>query len=148
MKGKTRLFGVSFALVIVLAAAGVAWGHAHLNQSVPAAGAELTTVPTEVCLRFSEAVESVLSKFEVLDAEGRAVHDAEALKSANRGAVTDIRIPLQEIGPGTYKVVWQVLSIDTHTSRGEFSFTVLAGAQPVTAGENGAAVTACHGSGS
>lgn len=30
----------------------------------------------------------------------------------------------RSLGPGTYSVSWQVVSVDTHTTQGTFSFTV------------------------
>jgi hypothetical protein len=33
-------------------------------------------------------------------------------------------ISLRVRGPGTYRVNWHVLSVDTHTTEGNFTFTV------------------------
>ena len=35
-----------------------------------------------------------------------------------------MRVGVKPLPPGTYKVRWQVLSKDTHTTEGNFSFTV------------------------
>jgi methionine-rich copper-binding protein CopC len=35
-----------------------------------------------------------------------------------------MRIGLKPLPPGTYKVHWRVLSVDTHTTEGAFSFHV------------------------
>jgi methionine-rich copper-binding protein CopC len=35
-----------------------------------------------------------------------------------------MRVPLKHLAPGTYKVFWKVLSVDTHRSQGSFSFSV------------------------
>jgi copper resistance protein C len=33
-------------------------------------------------------------------------------------------VSLRPLSPGSYKVVWRVLSVDTHTTEGSFSFSV------------------------
>jgi methionine-rich copper-binding protein CopC len=35
-----------------------------------------------------------------------------------------IHVPVKALAPGTYKVHWRVLSVDTHTTEGNFSFRV------------------------
>jgi copper resistance protein C len=35
-----------------------------------------------------------------------------------------MRIAVKPLPPGTYKVRWRVLSVDTHTTEGSFSFRV------------------------
>jgi methionine-rich copper-binding protein CopC len=35
-----------------------------------------------------------------------------------------MRVPLRGIRPGTYRVSWRVLSVDTHTTEGAFTFRV------------------------
>ncbi len=42
----------------------------------------------------------------------------------DRAKRTQLRVPLKSLSPGTYKVLWRVLSVDTHRSEGNFSFRV------------------------
>jgi methionine-rich copper-binding protein CopC len=35
-----------------------------------------------------------------------------------------IRVSLQPLAPGDYKVVWRAVSIDTHVTEGDFAFHV------------------------
>jgi methionine-rich copper-binding protein CopC len=35
-----------------------------------------------------------------------------------------MRVSVKTLPPGTYHVSWRVLSVDTHTTEGAFSFTV------------------------
>ena len=37
---------------------------------------------------------------------------------------TQLRVPLKPLAPGTYKVIWRVLSVDTHRTQGDFTFKV------------------------
>jgi hypothetical protein len=40
------------------------------------------------------------------------------------GDRTQLRVPLKTLPPGTYKVIWRVLSVDTHRTQGDFTFRV------------------------
>jgi methionine-rich copper-binding protein CopC len=42
----------------------------------------------------------------------------------DRKEPTVLRTTLKKLPPGTYKVVWRVLSVDTHVTTGTFTFTV------------------------
>ena len=35
-----------------------------------------------------------------------------------------MRVSLKSLSPGTYRVRWHVLSVDTHKTEGSFTFTV------------------------
>jgi hypothetical protein len=35
-----------------------------------------------------------------------------------------LQVPLKPLGPGTYRVKWRVLSVDTHVTEGDFTFRV------------------------
>ncbi len=35
-----------------------------------------------------------------------------------------LRVPLPPLPPGTYKVIWRVLSVDSHVTEGDFTFRV------------------------
>jgi copper resistance protein C len=36
----------------------------------------------------------------------------------------ELHVPLKALAPGEYKVSWHALSVDTHRTVGDFSFTV------------------------
>jgi methionine-rich copper-binding protein CopC len=38
-----------------------------------------------------------------------------------------VQVPLNPLGPGTYRVKWRVLSVDTHVTEGDFTFRVTDG---------------------
>ena len=95
-----------------------AFGHAHLSKSTPAPGASVAQ-PSEVQLTFTEPLEPAFSAIELRDAAGKAV-------TAEKAQVKDnvMRLPLKSLPAGRYTVKWRVLSVDTHKSEGNFSFTV------------------------
>ena len=99
-----------------------AHAHAHLDHAMPGVGSTVTPAPREVVIFFTEALEGKFSSIVVRDAKGAAVQDGVAgLDPGNRA---QLRIKLKPLPPGTYKVFWRILSVDTHRSQGAFSFRV------------------------
>lgn len=113
-----------FALVIaaLIACPVAAFAHAHLDRATPAAGSTVTTAPSEVVLLFTDKLESAFSTIEVRDAQGTAVQAGKA--SVDPKQRTRLSVPLKPLGPGAYKVIWRVLSVDTHRAQGDFTFRV------------------------
>lgn len=105
---------------VLLAFAGIApaFGHAHLSKSIPAAGAAVSA-PSEIVLAFTEPLEPAFSTIELRDRAGKPV-------KADKVQVKDnvMRLPLKSLAAGTYTVKWRVLSVDTHKTEGNFTFTV------------------------
>jgi methionine-rich copper-binding protein CopC len=110
------------ALPLLLCGVTAARAHAHLDHAQPAVGGTVATAPKEVVLWFSEKLEPAFSSIEVRDAKGTAVNAGKAmLDSSNQ---TQLRVSLKPLSPGTYKVIWRVLSVDTHRTQGDFTFRV------------------------
>ena len=103
-------------------ASAPALAHAHLDHAMPAPDSVQATPPKEVSIWFTEALEAKFSTIEVRDAKGTAVQAGKAVLAPDNTA--QLRVPLKALTPGTYKVIWRVLSVDTHRSKGEFSFRV------------------------
>ena len=116
-----RFIYVIATLALLLLGAGPAFAHAHLERATPAVGSTVTAAPKEVVLLFTEKLEPAFSTIEVRDAKGGAVQAGKASVGGDR---TQLRVHLKTLGPGTYKVIWRVLSVDTHRTQGDFSFTV------------------------
>ena len=106
-----------FALLPVAALA-----HAHLDHASPVVGSTVAQAPKEVSLWFTEALEAKFSTIEVRDAQGRPVQAGPATLARDNTA--QLRVPLKPLSPGTYKVIWRVLSVDTHRTQGDFTFRV------------------------
>ena len=100
-----------------------ALAHAHLDHASPAAGSTVAQPPKEVSLWFTEALEAKFSTIEVRDAQGRPMQAGPATLA--RGNTAQLRVPLKALPPGTYKVIWRVLSVDTHRTQGDFIFRVV-----------------------
>lgn len=106
---------------VALAAPQLAQAHAMLDRASPAVGSTVATPPKEVVLWFTEKLEPAFSTIEVRGANGAVVSAGKARVGGDR---TQMRVPLKRLAPGTYKVDWRVLSVDTHRTQGSFSFRV------------------------
>ena len=110
------------AVILVLAAAGTAFAHARLDHAIPAVGSTVAPSPKEIVLTFSSELEPAFSSIEVISEKGVAMQAGKAnVDSANRA---QLRVPLKTLAPGTYRVTWSVLSVDTHRTNGNFTFHV------------------------
>jgi len=99
-----------------------ALAHAYLSRAVPAVGSTVSTPPTEIDCSFTEDLEPSFSTLEVQDASGKRV-DSGNMHISPRDA-KEMIIGVGHLGPGTYKVVWHAVSVDTHHTQGTFTFTV------------------------
>ena len=110
-------FVISALLTVMLGATAEA--HAFLDHAVPRVGSTVPTAPRQVSLSFTQNLEPAFSSVEVSDAKGARVDLGKPSISASV-----MRIGLKQLSPGTYRVRWHVLSVDTHTTEGSFIFNV------------------------
>jgi copper resistance protein C len=110
------------AFVAALSAfrADMAGAHALLDHADPRVGN--TVNPRMVSLWFTQNLESSFSGIEVLDANGQPVNTGRAVVDSNDREL--LRVPVKALPAGTYTVRWHVLSVDTHTTQGNFTFRV------------------------
>jgi methionine-rich copper-binding protein CopC len=97
----------------------IAEAHAFLDHAEPRVGSTVQTAPREISLAFTQELEPAFSTVEVRDANGARVDQGKARVSADT-----MHIGLKPLPPGTYKVHWHALSVDTHTTEGTFSLQV------------------------
>jgi methionine-rich copper-binding protein CopC len=110
------------ALTALLLGAGVAWGHAFLERAEPRVGSTVKSPPSQVRVWFTEAIEPAFSTLEVVSQAGERVDRGPARVDAASPAM--LQVPLKPLAPGTYRVKWRVLSVDTHVTEGDFTFRV------------------------
>jgi methionine-rich copper-binding protein CopC len=105
----------------LLAAASGAQAHAHLVSATPAANAAVAA-PTSLSLTFSEKLEPKFSGVELMKADGKPVALKSSVAAKDHKTITGaLAAPLL---PGSYMVMWHVVSADGHRMNGDFSFTV------------------------
>jgi methionine-rich copper-binding protein CopC len=110
------------AIVAILVTAfglPAARAHAFLDHANPLVGSTVNTAPHEVSLTFTQNLEPAFSSVTVTDPSGAQVSQGKAQISGNT-----MRVALKALSPGSYRVRWQALSVDTHKTEGSFTFHV------------------------
>ena len=102
-----RFYATGLAILIAMASSGAALAHAALRHASPGAGSTVSESPHEVTLIFTDTLEAAFSSADVTLVNGNM-----------------IRIGVKTLSPGSYRVHWRVVSVDTHRSEGSFTFSV------------------------
>jgi copper resistance protein C len=118
-----RYIIVFFAVLLLLLRlnTGAAHAHAFLDHAEPRVGNTVKS-PRIVSLWFTQNIESAFSSIEVLDANGGRMNVGNAVVDSRDRKL--LRVPVRVLPPGAYTVKWHVLSVDTHTTDGSFTFHV------------------------
>ena len=114
---RTHIFVAS--VLIALIANGGAHAHAMLASASPPVGGSVGAAPRQVTLSFTQGLEQAFSSVQVTDSKGARVDAGKAQVSGST-----MTVGLKALSPGTYRVHWHVLSVDTHKTEGSFSFRV------------------------
>lgn len=131
---------IACALATIMFRPGPAFAHALPVEMYPLDGAELDESPAEIRIKFSEPIEAAASRLIVQDAQGQPIHGAH---QSSPDEVTLV-VTLPPLPNGVYAATWEVLSTDTHTTSGQFTFSVAASApqtvpvQPAAPGNDSA----------
>jgi copper resistance protein C len=116
--------GLLIAAAVAASSLGAfaASAHAFLDHANPAVGSAVPDSPPSVTLWFTQELEPAFSSVTVKNAAGQDVEDGAAVVDpANRA---ELMVKLKKLPPGTYTVRWHVVSVDTHTTDGDFTFDV------------------------
>lgn len=113
---------VIVAAALSLALPAAARAHTTLDRASPAVGSTVAAAPKEVVLFFTGKLEPAFSTIEVRNADGAAMQAGKAAVDSKQP--TQMRVPLKPLPAGSYKVIWRVLSVDTHRVQGDFTFRV------------------------
>lgn len=113
----------AFSLVIAtLFVPAAVRAHAFLDHADPAVGSTVPTAPSVVHIWFTQELEPAFSWIQVTDKSGTSVSDGSAAVDPNNKQEMDLK--LKPLPAGTYTVKWHALSVDTHTTQGDFTFEV------------------------
>jgi copper resistance protein C len=96
--------------------------HAFLDRAVPSIGGTVPTAPKEIRLTFTEGVEPRFSGIELTTSDGRAIATGPAVLDPGDDKQLVLAVP--PLAPGRYRVSWHVVSVDTHRTEGDYTFTV------------------------
>jgi copper resistance protein C len=111
---------IATASVLLLFTAEAARAHAFLDHAEPRVGSSVPTAPRQLSLWFTQNLEPAFSSVEVQNSAGGRVDQGKP----RIGPANVMRVGLKPLPPGTYRVLWHALSVDTHTTEGSFSFHV------------------------
>ncbi len=114
-----RTHTIVLSLMLVVPGTVAARAHAFLDHASPLVGSTVAAAPHEVSLWFTQNIEAAFSAVEVSDANGARADQGKPQISGNT-----MRVGLKPLGPGSYRVRWHVLSVDTHKTEGNFTFHV------------------------
>ncbi|PYG00559.1 copper transport protein [Georgenia satyanarayanai] len=106
-------------VLLTLASAAPATGHAMLLGTDPADGDVLTAPPDVVTLTFNEPVQADDGSVRLLDAAGEPI----AAEARPVDDTVEITVPA-DLPEGSYVVDWSVVSADGHPVGGAFTFAV------------------------
>lgn len=112
--------------VLILAAGllhpGPADAHAIVLESVPAPGAEIPGPTLDVMVQFNNRVDPARSQLILERPDGSAAPLAiQPQRSEDR-----LEAVVEDLAPGGYTLIWQVLSVDGHVTRGTLPFSITA----------------------
>ena len=113
------LAGAAFAICD----AAPAFAHAFIDHANPPVGRTVSPAPAEVRLWFTQNLEAAFSRIQVLDGHDQRVDGNDS--HLDPKDPTELIVSLRPLPPGRYKVVWRVVSVDTHVTEGHYTFRVV-----------------------
>jgi methionine-rich copper-binding protein CopC len=117
-----RRLALTLFLAPALAWVSPAAAHAVLLRAIPSADSAVHESPGKLRLSFSERLEPAFSTVEVLDGAGKRVDAGDSRVDSADAKLLQISLP--HLPPGKYHVKWRVTSVDTHVSKGEYTFDI------------------------
>jgi copper resistance protein C len=123
-RGMHVFLPVILLAVACMAVAGNVVAHARLKRAIPPVGGVVSAsaVPAELQVWFTEPVEPALSSLQVIGPGGTRMDRNDVRRDHDDH--TQLRGTLLPLEPNTYRVVWRVVSTDTHRTNGSFPFRV------------------------
>jgi hypothetical protein len=107
---------------VIFALPGLAAAHAVLERTSPRVGSAHNAPPAEIRLEFSEPIEPAFARVALNGPNGPVAAAVASENSADRRVL--VLSPKGKLGPGLYRVVWRVVSVDGHATQGAFAFGV------------------------
>lgn len=108
--------------VLVCIFPALSFGHAFPHHADPKVGSTISDAPSQVRIWFDGDLEPAFSKIVVKDASGKQVDKGDCRVDGSDPKLLQVSCP--GLGPGTYKVIWDVVARDGHRTNGDYTFTV------------------------
>jgi len=113
----------SIAVTLVLATR-IAFAHAVLMHSSPAANSSLHGPDVPISLKFNSRVDGSRSRLLLVAPDGKST----TLTLDSQAAADTLTTRASGLAAGKYAINWQVLAVDGHITRGQILFEVVSGA--------------------
>jgi len=117
-----RLIVIIALLAIITTQPTKGWSHAFPVRSDPRVGWTVMNPPSKVTIWFDGGLEPAFSTIAVYNSEKQQVDRGNSRVTGADGSVLEVDLPV--LTTGTYRVYWKALSIDTHVTEGDFSFSI------------------------
>jgi copper resistance protein C len=111
----------ALALLLASVSASVAFAHAILVKSTPAANEAVAGPDVVVALTFNSKVDPTRS---TITLEGPNHLSSRMQVESHAPSPAEITTKISNLTAGSYKLRWQVLAVDGHITRGEIPFQV------------------------
>jgi len=121
---RKQLVSLAVGLFSLLAITMRADAHAFMVRAEPRVGSKVKKAPTEVRIWFSEPVQQASSTIKVFGGSGKQVDKEDTHLDRGNRALLHVSLPAG-LASGTYKVIWRVISEDTHITNGDFRFQII-----------------------
>jgi len=115
-----------FLGVLVTAALSMSsavFAHAHLKSAFPAINGVTDKAPSDLVLKFNEALNINFTGIKLLNAEHHSLKTGTALLSDSDDKAMVVPLP-NALTKGKYTVEWHALSKDGHKTKGKYTFTI------------------------
>jgi len=124
MKTMASRFIIVLAVAVFLLGATPlrTWAHVFPDHSEPRVGSSLKVSPAVVRIWFDGILEPAFSSLHVMNDQNQPVDKGDGHVDEKDSTVLMANLPL--LSPGKYRVFWVAVSVDTHRTEGDFSFTV------------------------
>jgi copper resistance protein C len=113
-----RLPALSLLLAFILSS-NLAYAHAILVESLPAANSTVAGPSIPIKLRFNVRIDVKRSRLELVGPE-----KTSTLLSATQPSPDILQAQAEGLKAGAYSLRWQVLAADGHITRGEIPFNI------------------------
>jgi methionine-rich copper-binding protein CopC len=98
------------------------WAHAFPDHSDPRVGSTVKTPPATVRIWFDSSLEPAFSSLRVMNSDNQPVDKGDGHVDDHDNTILEVSLP--SLPAGKYHVFWVAISVDTHRTEGDFSFTI------------------------
>ena len=117
---KTKLLSITALVACLLVSCSLAFAHAVLLTSTPAAHATVHGPSVDIDLKFNSRIDGSRSTLVMLAADGSEKPVTLGKQHESNQLVAHVQLP-----PGNYTLRWTALAVDGHITRGQIPFSVV-----------------------